>query len=87
MTEAVSLPRYRPDEVALPGSLKAYLDELVSEIEKQLQNAQQSVGRQAYDPANVTHTTAIDGAASDLNTTRNVLASLISDLKRSGKLA
>lgn len=86
MTEAVNLPRYKPDEVALPGSLKAYLDDLVAEIEKHLEVAQQASGRQKYDPTTITHTTAIDGATADLNTTRNVLGSLIGDLKRSGKL-
>lgn len=87
MTEAVALPRYKPDEVALPGSLKEYLDELVSEIEKHLEVSQQSVGRQKYDPTNVTHTTALDCAAATLDETRNVLGSLISDFKRSGKVA
>lgn len=86
MSQVTRLPRFRPEHLPRTGSLEEYLNELVEAVERQLESIQQSAGRQKYDPTNITHTTAIDGATADLDTTRNVLGTLISDLKRRGDL-
>lgn len=86
--EAFRAPRLPDPEAALyAGNPKRYLRDLHRSLTAALADLERiAVARDlpagtAFTTANVTSTTSIDGAASDLATTRNVLATLIDALK------
>lgn len=82
----MSLPRPPIVGVPAPGSWEAYMLELVEALDREIADLKRPAGKEKYNPTNVVSTTALDASAATLSDVRNVLGTLISDMKARGNL-
>lgn len=80
----MTLPRFPVPHNRPLNPLEAYLIDLTEALDRELTDLRRAAGKAKYDPTNVTTSRAFDASAATLAQTRDVLGTLIVDLKGRG---
>lgn len=80
----MTLPRLPIVGTPMPGTLEAYLIELVEALDRELSDLRRVAGKERYNPTNVTTTRSFDASAATLAQTRDTLGTLLLDMKGRG---
>jgi len=80
----MTLPRLPIQGSPSPGTLEAYLIELVEALDRELDDIKRVAGKGRYDVTGVTTSRTLDASAATLDETRQFLGTLVLDMKGRG---